>query len=861
MNAIIGMGMGMGGGGSGGGMENGNIGSGMGGSVLDKASRRDLSRADVLPMVVDQGINFESVGGLDRHVVSLKELVVLPLLYPDVFCRFDVQPPRGVLFTGPPGTGKTLMARALANSLSTGSADGGQKVSFFMRKGADCLSKWVGEGERQLRLLFEQAKRFEPAIIFFDEIDGLAPVRSVKQDQIHASIVSTLLALMDGLDSRGKVVVIGATNRPDAIDPALRRPGRFDRELLFPLPNASARSAILDINTKTWQPALDSPTKEWIVNNTVGYCGADMKALCAESLLIALRRSYPSIYQSSERLALDVSSVHLGRGDFAAALSRIVPASRRSMQSHALPLNASDRQLLGPMFEAALRKISRTFPPAHKAAQRALVGSQGIPVPSLKPPTTNGVEDPRSQSSECDNNGSGPMQTVSVSLAACASTSTSAPAPGSAPASASALGCRSLDEENDQDAWVAALSDTVSLPYLMTQVDAQLLPRSLEMAPISVSAALKYAELGRKEDGTTAEPSCRLEPVSGSSNVSLVPQTLRESEWQPSSLWDASSLSMKSRILLTGPPGMGQREVAGAVVDALEAFPTLSLNFSSLVGDLSAMSPEQALVLRIQEAQRMAPCLLYFGDIGGWWESATEGLRDTLSSLVASAPSHLSILWLAWVDFDATQEGWERTHLLSASDKRFANLIRWWMNFSSSHQQQASELNQPLGEPSGDYYKEKKKKENSNNNVVEMTCLSRASQLTYWYSFFGELPLLPARLYTAKKQLYEAKINRIELAKEPIAVVATVPKLSHDANWSIGTRGLPEIIEASRTRSGRRFDDAEIDERARNTHREIRVFLRATMAELYKVRNHSHFFFSSFFGFILLRLLCPLSVQ
>ena len=223
----------------------------LGGSVKDKASARDLLRADVMPVAVDSKIGFDSVGGLEKHIHSLKEMVVLPLLYPDVFERFDTQPPRGVLFVGPPGTGKTLTARALANSLSTGTT-GGQKVSFFMRKGADCLSKWVGEGERQLRLLFEQAKRNQPSIIFFDEIDGLAPVRSVKQDQIHASIVSTLLALMDGLDSRGQVVVIGATNRPDAIDAALRRPGRFDRELLFSLPDAKARSAILDIHTGTF---------------------------------------------------------------------------------------------------------------------------------------------------------------------------------------------------------------------------------------------------------------------------------------------------------------------------------------------------------------------------------------------------------------------------------------------------------------------------------------------------------------------------------------------------------------------------------------------------------------------------------
>ncbi|KAJ3033216.1 TAT-binding protein-like protein 7, AAA ATPase, partial [Rhizoclosmatium hyalinum] len=175
---------------------------------------KDLADTDP---VSTSTVNFDSIGGLEEHIRSLKEMVVMPLLYPEIFSGFQITPPRGVLFHGPPGTGKTLMARALATSCSTST----QKVAFFMRKGADVLSKWVGESERQLRLLFEQAKTHQPSIIFFDEIDGLAPVRSSKQDQIHASIVSTLLALMDGLDSRGQVVVIGATNRIDAIDPAL----------------------------------------------------------------------------------------------------------------------------------------------------------------------------------------------------------------------------------------------------------------------------------------------------------------------------------------------------------------------------------------------------------------------------------------------------------------------------------------------------------------------------------------------------------------------------------------------------------------------------------------------------------------
>uniref|UniRef100_A0A673MXZ3 ATPase family AAA domain-containing protein 2-like n=1 Tax=Sinocyclocheilus rhinocerous TaxID=307959 RepID=A0A673MXZ3_9TELE len=223
------------------------------------------SLADVDPMQIDQTVRFDSIGGLGKHISALKEMVVFPLLYPEVFEKFKIQPPRGCLFYGPPGTGKTLVARALANECSQGE----RKVAFFMRKGADCLSKWVGESERQLRLLFDQAYQMRPSIIFFDEIDGIAPVRSSRQDQIHSSIVSTLLALMDGLDSRGEVVVIGATNRLDSIDPALRRPGRFDREFLFNLPDREARKDILKIHTRQWDPQLSDVFLEELADKCV----------------------------------------------------------------------------------------------------------------------------------------------------------------------------------------------------------------------------------------------------------------------------------------------------------------------------------------------------------------------------------------------------------------------------------------------------------------------------------------------------------------------------------------------------------------------------------------------------------------
>jgi len=305
--------------------------------------------ADADPLGVDPNVNFDSVGGLQGHIDQLKEMVALPLLYPEVFQRFHVTPPRGVLFHGPPGTGKTLLARALASSVSSH----GRKVTFYMRKGADALSKWVGEAERQLRLLFEEARKTQPSIIFFDEIDGLAPVRSSKQEQIHASIVSTLLALMDGMDGRGQVIVIGATNRPDSIDPALRRPGRFDREFYFPLPNTDARRKILDIHTKGWEPPLPDSLKDELAEVTKGYGGADLRALCTEAALNAVQRRYPQIYQSNEKLLIKPETITIGAKDFMISIKKMVPSSERASSSGAAPLPKT----IEPLLRAPLRDI------------------------------------------------------------------------------------------------------------------------------------------------------------------------------------------------------------------------------------------------------------------------------------------------------------------------------------------------------------------------------------------------------------------------------------------------------------------------------------------------------------------------
>ncbi len=181
---------------------------------------------------------------------------------------------------------------------------------------------------------------------FTDAGKGLAPVRSSKQEQIHASIVSTLLALMDGMDGRGQVIVIGATNRPDSIDPALRRPGRFDREFYFPLPNTEARRSIIDIHTQGWDPQLTSAFKNEIAKLTKGYGGADLRALCTEAALNAVQRRYPQIYKSNEKLQIRPETINVAAKDFMISLKKMVPASERSASSGAAPLPEQIEPLL-----------------------------------------------------------------------------------------------------------------------------------------------------------------------------------------------------------------------------------------------------------------------------------------------------------------------------------------------------------------------------------------------------------------------------------------------------------------------------------------------------------------------------------
>lgn len=327
-------------------------------SGIQTAGPSSKGGADIQPVQIDETVSFDDIGGLSEYIDALKEMVFFPLLYPHFFASYNITPPRGVLLCGPPGTGKTLIARALACAASKA----GQKVSFYMRKGADVLSKWVGEAERQLKLLFEEAQKNQPSIIFFDEIDGLAPVRSSKQEQIHNSIVSTLLALMDGLDSRGQVVLIGATNRVDAIDGALRRPGRFDREFNFPLPGCEARAEILDIHTRKWKEAPSKELKLELAASCVGYCGADLKALCTEAAIRAFRERYPQVYTSDDKFLIDVDSVKVEKYHFVEAMTTITPAAHRGSIVNSRPLSPVVLPCLQRLLKKAMSIICDIFP-------------------------------------------------------------------------------------------------------------------------------------------------------------------------------------------------------------------------------------------------------------------------------------------------------------------------------------------------------------------------------------------------------------------------------------------------------------------------------------------------------------------
>jgi transitional endoplasmic reticulum ATPase len=267
-------------------------------------------------------VTYEDIGGLHEAIQKIREMVELPLKHPELFKRLGIEPPKGVLLYGPPGCGKTLLAKAVANETD---------AHFYAINGPEIMSKFYGESEQRLREIFEEAKKNAPSIIFIDEIDAIAPKREEVTGEVEKRVVAQLLALMDGLESRGKVVVLAATNRPNALDPALRRPGRFDREIEIGVPDKQGRLEILQIHTRNMPLAKDVDLNR-LAEMTHGFTGADLAALCKEAAMRALRRVLPQIDLEAETIPAEVlNKLEVTMQDFLDALKDIEPSALREV--------------------------------------------------------------------------------------------------------------------------------------------------------------------------------------------------------------------------------------------------------------------------------------------------------------------------------------------------------------------------------------------------------------------------------------------------------------------------------------------------------------------------------------------------
>ena len=267
-------------------------------------------------------VSYEDVGGLGRTISRIREMIELPLRFPEVFDRLGIDPPRGVLLYGPPGTGKTLIARAVANETA---------AHFIHVNGPEIIHKFYGESEANLRRIFEEAQSSAPSIVFLDEIDAIAPKRTEVQGEVEKRVVAQLLALMDGLKTRGQVIVIGATNIQQNLDPALRRPGRFDREIEIGIPDRNGRREVLEIHTRGMPMGTDVDL-EHLAGVTHGFVGADLESLAREAAMAALRRLMPSIDLASAEIPYEqLMELEVTMADFLDALREVEPSAMREV--------------------------------------------------------------------------------------------------------------------------------------------------------------------------------------------------------------------------------------------------------------------------------------------------------------------------------------------------------------------------------------------------------------------------------------------------------------------------------------------------------------------------------------------------
>jgi len=290
--------------------------------IIGRGTQIEISEKPAKEVVGIPRVTYEDIGGLGEEVKKVREMIELPLKHPELFERLGVEAPKGVLLHGPPGTGKTLLAKALASETN---------ANFLMLSGPEIMSKFYGESEERLREIFKEAEENAPSIILIDEIDSIAPKREEVTGEVERRVVAQLLALMDGLKARGKVVVIGATNRPNALDPALRRPGRFDREIEIGVPDRDGRLEILQIHSRG-MPLSEDVELEKLANLTHGFVGADLEALTKEAAMRAVRRVLPEIDLEVESIPAEIlNKLNVTKDDFYSALRELEPSALREV--------------------------------------------------------------------------------------------------------------------------------------------------------------------------------------------------------------------------------------------------------------------------------------------------------------------------------------------------------------------------------------------------------------------------------------------------------------------------------------------------------------------------------------------------
>jgi len=289
--------------------------------VIDSQTAIEISEEKAAEVVKGR-ISYEDIGGLHREIQRIREMIELPLKYPSIFKRLGIEPPKGVLLIGPPGTGKTLIARAVAQETD---------AYFLSVNGPEIIHKFYGESEANLRNIFQDAEKHAPSIIFLDEIDAIAPKREKVIGDVEKRVVAQLLALMDGMKSRGQVLVIGATNIPNVLDPALRRPGRFDREISIGIPDKNGRKEILEIHTRG-MPLGEDVDLNRLAAVTHGFVGADLEAICREAAMSCLRSFFPKVDFSSDYIPYEeLSSLKVTQQNFQEALNEVEPSAIREI--------------------------------------------------------------------------------------------------------------------------------------------------------------------------------------------------------------------------------------------------------------------------------------------------------------------------------------------------------------------------------------------------------------------------------------------------------------------------------------------------------------------------------------------------